>query len=182
MTTDAVVKTGPVGIGGMMALPSHAAGAPPRWGTYVTVDDVEATARPARALGAKTIVPLTDIPNVGRFSPFQDPHGAVLSIMTTRSRAPQGHTCAGHGGPVPRRADERRGHGAPPWGCSCIGAEEPTSAQRRTAPRRAVIAWEEAYGMGRLIEACRVHTKRQAGSYARRRSLRPTSITARVRA
>ena len=79
-----VVKTGDTGIGGIMAVPPQAAGAPPQWGTYVTVNDVDATARKAQALGATTIVPLTDIPNVGRFYTFQDPQGAVISIITYR--------------------------------------------------------------------------------------------------
>ena len=79
-----VVQTGGAGIGGIMAIPSHAPGVPPHWGTYVTVDDVDATARKAQELGAKTIMPLTDIPNVGRFYTFQDPQGAVISIITYR--------------------------------------------------------------------------------------------------
>ena len=79
-----IVKTGEASIGGMMAVPPHAAGAPPQWGIYVTVDDVDATARKAQELGAKTIMPLTDIPNVGRFYTFQDPQGAVISVITYR--------------------------------------------------------------------------------------------------
>jgi len=79
-----VVKTGDVGIGGIMAMPSHAAGAPPQWGIYITVDDVDATARKAQELGAKTLMPLTDIPNIGRFYTFQDPQGAAISIVTYR--------------------------------------------------------------------------------------------------
>ena len=79
-----IVQTGGVGIGGIMAIPSHATGAPPQWGIYVTVDDVDATARKAQELGAKTIMPLTDIPNVGRFYTFQDPQGAVISVITYR--------------------------------------------------------------------------------------------------
>ncbi len=47
-----IVKTGEVGIGGIMSIPPHAAGASPYWGTYVTVDDVDATARKAQELGA----------------------------------------------------------------------------------------------------------------------------------
>jgi len=62
-----IVKTGSTGVGGIMAVPPQATGCPPQWGTYVTVDDVDATARKAQELGAKTIMPLTDIPNVGRF-------------------------------------------------------------------------------------------------------------------
>jgi predicted enzyme related to lactoylglutathione lyase len=79
-----VVKTGDVSIGGIMSSPPQAACAPPHWGTYVTVDDVDATARKAQELGATTIVPLTDIPNVGRFYTFQDPQGAVISVITYR--------------------------------------------------------------------------------------------------
>jgi hypothetical protein len=79
-----IVQTEGTGIGGIMAIPPQAAGSPPQWGTYVTVDDVDATAHKAQALGAKTIVPLTDIPNVGRFYTFQDPQGAVISIITYR--------------------------------------------------------------------------------------------------
>ena len=79
-----LVKTGDTGIGGIMAVPPQATGAPPQWGIYVIVDDVDATARKAQALGATTIVPLTDIPNVGRFYTFQDPQGAVISIITYR--------------------------------------------------------------------------------------------------
>jgi hypothetical protein len=79
-----IVKTEGTGIGGIMAIPPQVAGSPPQWGTYVTVDDVDATAHKAQELGAKTIVPLTDIPNVGRFYTFQDPQGAVISIITYR--------------------------------------------------------------------------------------------------
>ena len=79
-----VVKTSDVGIGGIMAIPTHAPGAPLQWGTYVTVDDVDATARKAQELGAKTLMPLTAMPHVGRFYTFQDPQGAVISLMTYR--------------------------------------------------------------------------------------------------
>jgi predicted enzyme related to lactoylglutathione lyase len=40
-------------VGGIMAIPADTAGMPPTWGTYVAVDDVDATARQAEALGAK---------------------------------------------------------------------------------------------------------------------------------
>ncbi|HEY7711299.1 MAG TPA: VOC family protein [Candidatus Entotheonella sp.] len=79
--TYTVVKTGSDGIGGIMPLPPQMQG-PPRWGIYITVDDVDATAAKAQQLGATTIVPLTDIPDVGRFYSFQDPQGAVISAIT----------------------------------------------------------------------------------------------------
>lgn len=81
-TPYTIVKTGGEGIGGIMAMPPQATGVPPHWGAYVTVDDVDATARLAEELGAKIIVVPTDIPNVGRFCVLQDPQGAVISAIT----------------------------------------------------------------------------------------------------
>ena len=59
-----------------------AAGMPPTWGAYVTVDDVEATVAQAEKLGGKICIPPTDIPTVGRFAVIQDPQGAMLSVIT----------------------------------------------------------------------------------------------------
>jgi hypothetical protein len=88
--TYTVVKTGEQGIGGIMQTPPQAAGAPPHWGAYVTVDDVDATAGKAVELGAKICVPPTDIPNVGRFCVLQDPQGAAISVITyMKSGMPQ---------------------------------------------------------------------------------------------
>jgi predicted enzyme related to lactoylglutathione lyase len=47
----------------------------------VTVEDVDATAKKAEALGAKTLVPPTDIPKIGRFCMLQDPQGAVIAVI-----------------------------------------------------------------------------------------------------
>ncbi|MGE3540659.1 MAG: VOC family protein [Candidatus Tectimicrobiota bacterium] len=80
--TYTVVKAGEEGIGGMMALTHCAPGTPPHWANYITVDDVDAVARKAQELGATTLVPATDIPNVGRFYTFRDPQGAVISVIT----------------------------------------------------------------------------------------------------
>jgi hypothetical protein len=57
-------------------------GMPPVWGTYVTVDDVDQTAKTAEKLGGKILMPPTDIPTVGRFCVIQDPQGAVISAIT----------------------------------------------------------------------------------------------------
>ena len=84
--TYTVLKVGEDGVGGIMSTPPGAEGTPPHWGVYVTVDDVDATAGKAEELGAKTIVPPTDIPEVGRFYMFQDPQGAVLSVITYLDR------------------------------------------------------------------------------------------------
>lgn len=83
-----VFKSGDRQIGGMMALPAEAAqmGAPPHWGAYVTVHDVDAIAGKVSELGGKILVPPMDVPHVGRFTTFQDPHGAVISAITYAPR------------------------------------------------------------------------------------------------
>ena len=81
-----IVKVGEEGLGGIMSTPPQAEGAPPNWGVYVTVDDVDATAGKAEELGGKILVPPTDIPNVGRFCVLQDPQGAVISAITYANR------------------------------------------------------------------------------------------------
>lgn len=77
-----VIKAGDKEIGGIMAVPKEAQGMPPMWGAYVTVDDVDLTARTAAQLGAKLLVPPQDIPEVGRFCVIQDPQGAVINAIT----------------------------------------------------------------------------------------------------
>ncbi len=67
---------------GMMTMPPEAAGMPPMWGGYVTVDDVEASAKLAEELGGKILVEARDIPSVGRFCVISDPQGAMLTIIT----------------------------------------------------------------------------------------------------
>jgi hypothetical protein len=78
----AVIKNEDEEVGGIMPLPKEAKEAPPHWGAYITVEDVDDSAAKAKALGATIIVPPTDIPKVGRFCLFQDPQGATLSIIT----------------------------------------------------------------------------------------------------
>lgn len=69
-------------VAGIMKTPPQCTNQPPSWGAYVTVDDIDATAEKIEGLGGKIIVPPTDIPNIGRFSVFTDPQGAVLSAIT----------------------------------------------------------------------------------------------------
>jgi predicted enzyme related to lactoylglutathione lyase len=77
-----VLKAGGAGVGGIMLMPeSVPSQVPPHWAAYVTVEDVDATAKKAEQAGATIIVPPRDIPNVGRFCTFQDPEGAMLSVI-----------------------------------------------------------------------------------------------------
>ena len=55
--------------------------APPAWLPYVSVADCDATAKRAASLGAQTIVPPMDIPDVGRFAVLMDPVGAVIGVI-----------------------------------------------------------------------------------------------------
>jgi uncharacterized protein len=50
----------------------------PHWISYVSVKDVDATAKAAVAAGGKVIDPPTDIPGIGRFARIADPQGAEL--------------------------------------------------------------------------------------------------------
>ncbi|MGR9035723.1 MAG: VOC family protein [Gammaproteobacteria bacterium] len=77
-----------MGMGGIMAIPPTAEGMRPSWGVYVTVDDVDATARLAEELGGKICLPPQDIPEVGRFCVLQDPQGAVINIITFLNMEP----------------------------------------------------------------------------------------------
>ncbi len=95
-TTD---ETPQGSIGGVIPLPEEAkkAGAPPHWLPYVGSLDIEATVSEAQKLGGKVMVPLTEIPTVGRFAVLSDPQGAVFAVFAPAEQAP------GHEGPAQLR-------------------------------------------------------------------------------
>ena len=64
--------------GGMTA--HQAPGAPPHWLTYVGVDDVRASTRKARELGAKVVQDVMDVGDIGTMSVITDPTGATLAM------------------------------------------------------------------------------------------------------
>lgn len=68
---------------GLMNLPQEARdmGAQPYWNSYISVDDIEATAKKVTELGGRVLVPPMDITGVGRFATFMDPQGAVISAL-----------------------------------------------------------------------------------------------------
>ena len=77
-----LVKAGEERVGGIMTTKCGMLEMPPHWGIYITVDDVDAIARKAEALGGKVVMPPTDIPKVGRFSVIEDPQGVKFSVIT----------------------------------------------------------------------------------------------------
>ena len=77
------IKSAGTGIGGMMQaypqVPSH-------WLIYFQVADVEITTNQAGSLGATTRVPVTEIPNTGKFSIVADPQGAGFALFEPAPR------------------------------------------------------------------------------------------------
>ena len=67
------------GVGGLMKRPSE--DMPPHWLGYVTVADVDATAKKAGEAGGKVTMPPSDVPTVGRIAVLQDPQGAALGVI-----------------------------------------------------------------------------------------------------
>jgi predicted enzyme related to lactoylglutathione lyase len=67
------------GLGGLMKRPMEAI--PPRWLSYVTVADVDSTAKKAGDAGGKVMMPPFDVPTVGRIAVIQDPQGAALGVI-----------------------------------------------------------------------------------------------------
>ncbi|VAW70870.1 Glyoxalase/bleomycin resistance protein/dioxygenase [hydrothermal vent metagenome] len=77
-----MAKAGDTEVAGIMATPPEVGEMPPMWGSYVTVDDVDASAKLVESLGGNIVLAPRDIPGVGRFCVIADPQGAVLSIIT----------------------------------------------------------------------------------------------------
>lgn len=67
-----------LGAGGMMQAP--APGVPTHWLPYVVVANADESLAKAAALGAKTLLPVMAVPQVGRVAVIQDPQGAVIGL------------------------------------------------------------------------------------------------------
>jgi predicted enzyme related to lactoylglutathione lyase len=77
-----VLRLGERPIGGLMTMGDRfPAEVRTHWNVYIAVEDADATAEKAEALGGKVSVPPTDIPEVGRFAVLNGPSGEVVSIM-----------------------------------------------------------------------------------------------------
>lgn len=81
--TYTLVKVGDTPVGGIMPMPPEAGqDMPSVWGSYVNVDDVDASAKKAVELGGTVYKEPADIPGVGRFCVIGDPQGAFLALIT----------------------------------------------------------------------------------------------------
>ena len=56
------------------------AGIPPNWLTYITVDDIEATAAKVEPAGGNVTAPPFDVMDAGRMSVISDPSGGVVAM------------------------------------------------------------------------------------------------------
>jgi predicted enzyme related to lactoylglutathione lyase len=77
-----LAKVGDEQVAGIMSTKCPSGDISPQWGVYISVDDVDVTARKAEELGGKVLLPTTDIPNIGRFSVLMDPQGVMFSVIT----------------------------------------------------------------------------------------------------
>jgi predicted enzyme related to lactoylglutathione lyase len=65
----------------MMVITAEMGAVPPHWATYVTVDDVDATAELAVALGGSVALPPDEIPGIGRFAGLVSPQGVRFFVI-----------------------------------------------------------------------------------------------------
>jgi uncharacterized protein len=72
-----MIMNGSEGIGGFRTAPP---GVPSHWSSYLSVVDVDKSFAAATKAGAKTLMPPTDFPPVGRGATIADPTGAALSL------------------------------------------------------------------------------------------------------
>jgi len=59
-------------------------GIPPHWNSYITVENVDETARRVPGLGGRILAPPFDVMDAGRMAVVQDPTGAVFQIWQAK--------------------------------------------------------------------------------------------------
>ena len=78
-------------LGGVLELPEEvrAAGAPPHWMAYVSVDDVEQAVSKVKKAGGSVLHGATDVPGAGSFAVLADPQGAAFAIYKPANQESQ---------------------------------------------------------------------------------------------
>jgi predicted enzyme related to lactoylglutathione lyase len=82
-----VIEVGGKEVGGMAPPPPNQANMPPTWGVYITVEDVDAIAEQAKALGGQVLLPPVLIEGTGKFTLIQDPQGATFCAIEYTHRS-----------------------------------------------------------------------------------------------
>jgi uncharacterized protein len=76
-----LLKVGQEDVAGLYEMPrGQFDGVPSHWQPFVSVDDVDDSARRTTSLGGRILMPPADIPGVGRVAVIEDPTGASISI------------------------------------------------------------------------------------------------------
>ena len=73
-----IIKVGEGTGGGMMMKPDP--GIPDMWLPYIQVEDVAASTKKAKSLGASIAKEVTEVPEMGWFSVIMDPTGAAFGL------------------------------------------------------------------------------------------------------
>jgi len=81
-STYTMINVG-TGTGGGMTV-NQAPGVPPHWMAYVGVDDVRASTKKAKDLGAKVVVDVMEVGEHGIMSVIADPTGATLAMWQAK--------------------------------------------------------------------------------------------------
>ena len=81
------IKNGGKAIGGLPPAGQRDPNIPPHWLINFAVADAQGTTVQATGMGARVIVPLTILENVGRFSVIADPQGAALTLFQPQRSA-----------------------------------------------------------------------------------------------
>jgi hypothetical protein len=68
--------------GGMMSMPQ----APTQWLPYIGVDNIKAATEKAKSLGATMMMENHEVPDMGWFSIFTDPTGAMVAIWQAKAK------------------------------------------------------------------------------------------------
>ena len=84
--TYTTFKLGDDYVAGMLSITPQLAGVPPHWATYFTVNNVDETMSKAAELGGSIVVPMHDVPNVGRFCGILSPQGVMFFTITYSPR------------------------------------------------------------------------------------------------
>ncbi|HET9904240.1 MAG TPA: VOC family protein [Xanthobacteraceae bacterium] len=78
-----VAKMGDTPVAGMFPIPTSLCDEIPEgWMPFLAVDDVDARVRKAEAAGGKLVMPIFDVPNVGRIAMLREPGGAGVGWIT----------------------------------------------------------------------------------------------------
>ncbi len=67
---------------GLMDMTGRPDAGPAMWFTYIAVDDVDARAEKAVKAGAELMMPIFEVPTVGRIALIRDASGAMIGWMT----------------------------------------------------------------------------------------------------